>query len=154
MKDIFLNVYYKSVNVFFDQGSNTLSVNDKIIWNASNTNVISLTICSSSIIIILDTEELKCSVAKSYREKAIGNMLSLSFDGTLLWKANDILNDNHYPFSGGYILTEADKKSYTKWHGVLFDEKHEYFDAFTLADEHYLIDITDNKFLVKKVIRG
>lgn len=154
MNDISLNVYYESVNIFYDQKSNSLSVNDKIIWCDSNTNVISLTICSSSIIIILDTEELKCSVAKSYRKKAIGNMLSLSFDGTLLWKANDILNDNHYPFSGGCILTEAVKKSYTKWHGVLFDEKHEYFDAFTLADEHYLIDVTENKFLVKKVIRG
>ena len=154
MKDISLNVYSKSVNVFFDQESNILSINNKIIWNTSDPNVISLTICSSSIVIILDTEELKCSVVKSYREKEIGNMLSFSLDGVLLWKANDILNDNHYPFSGGCILSEADKKSYTKWHGVLFDEKHEYFDAYTLADEHYLIDVTDNKFLVKKVIRG
>ena len=129
-------------------------INNKIVYENAEAKVISISICLSSIILILDAEELKFPVIKSYREKGVGNMLSFSYDGVLLWKADDILKDHHFPFAGGRILSEADKASYTKWHGILFDEKHEYFEALTFADEHYIIDVTKNRFITRVVSRG
>ena len=149
-----LNVYTSDLSLSFDPKANLLNVNNVNIFGNTTVNIISLSIFKSSIIVITDTDDLRLSVADSYRDNGVGNMFSFSLNGNLLWSADDLLKEHHFPFCNGRILMENYKLSYEKWHGLKFQENHEYFDAFTFADEHYIIDVTENKFLSKVVIRG
>ena len=129
-------------------------INGRDMQKEINTSIHTLAVGSSAVLVVTDDPDLhNKSVSDSYRPNRIGNLMAFDANGDLLWRINDLYNDVHFPFCGGHFASKEEREHFSKWHQIDFDPNHEYFIGLTYADEHYIIDLTSQKLVARKVLR-
>ena len=137
------------------QGETAVWINERNIAKEVDKRIISLSVAQNAVVVVIDDLDLhQKSVADSYCENKIGNILAFNLQGKKLWRIDDLVDSLHFPFSGGHLATIQNRNFYSKWYGIHFDVDHEYYIGVNCADEHYLIDLTDGVYVSKMAFRS
>ena len=76
-----------------------------------------------------------------------GNVFAVTTAGELLWKIEDLICEFKFPFHAGYAVDKGKYELESKVFNSALDMRHEYFVFHTFFDAHYLVDLTEGKFV-------
>lgn len=125
----------------------TLWLGGKDIMGDNKRRITALVIASDSIIVVTDTPDNKEPGWDAPRAECVKNVFAFDTAGNELWDFDTLVGQKHYPIILGSLLGENEKKVYAKFFHLPIIESHTFFVASTFADEHYIIDVTDRKFI-------
>lgn len=154
MKRLYINTSNNEKNISLCCAENYIDLEINDIPVPLNMDIIRLAIAKNTIIVITDDPDMHNKTPLMIYQENItkgrkGNLFAFSHDGSLLWCINDLVEKIIFPFYSGLILSDTEKDMYSKQFGVQFEDDHEFFVGLTCGDEHYLIDLTTQKFITK-----
>lgn len=125
----------------------TFRLNEKVMMRDNDRRIICLRVSPEAIIVITDPPENKYPGWDAPRGECVNNVYAFDASGNQIWDFETLVGGKHYPILGGGFLEDEEKDVYAKYFHLPIVKSHRYFSAFTFADEHYIIDITEQKFI-------